>query len=122
MERTCAESPKMVYCLGLKMVTVYKPEHLEVILTHPNTQDKPYLYNFMDPVIGNSLLCLNGHAWRTRRKLMNPLMQHGVIGSFVDDVNANAEKLAEQFSSRAGKMFDASIKIAKNNLDMFISK
>lgn len=111
----------MIFFMGIKLIGIYKPHHMEVVLKHPHSQQKSYIYNFFGEVVKNSLLLLNGGLWRQRRKLLNPLMQHGVVGCYTEDVNIYAEKLVDFFRSKPNEMFDAAPAIAKNNWGLFLS-
>lgn len=116
------ESGRMIYAGGIRNIMVSKVEHLEVVLTHPNTQQKHYIYDFFEGFVGDSIFRIGGKQWKRNRKAMAPTMHHEAVAPHTEDMCKCVSKMADRWESNIGRTFDAMPDLAKCIIEMFASK
>ncbi|XP_045467262.1 cytochrome P450 4C1-like [Harmonia axyridis] len=64
-------------------IGVSKPEHMEIVLTNPNTMNKSHLVAFTKPYMGDGLFSATEDIWKRHRKLINPVFNQKALNSFI---------------------------------------
>lgn len=116
------ESGRLINVLGSKTIMTYKAAHMAIILTHPNTKRKHYIYDFFAGFVGDSIFRIGGVEWKQHRKAMGPTMHPDVIAPYTDDMRKCADVLAEKWLAKVGTTFDITYDIAKCIIEMFVSE
>ncbi|XP_050554148.1 cytochrome P450 4C1-like isoform X3 [Spodoptera frugiperda] len=83
------------------MYVVDDPESVGIIAN--TCLDKPYFYNFMDDLLGNGLITLNGEMWKIHHKLLNPAFSQHVLNTYLNEMDAQAQNLVSQLTTVAKK-------------------
>lgn len=116
-----SDSGRLLQVLNIKMMMVYKVEDVEVILTHENTQNKHYVYDFLKLAIGDSIMRAKGQVWKDKTKAMRPTMHTKTVSTYTEDMCKCVEILADKWTN-IDKTFDAMQDVAKCLLDMLFSE
>ncbi|GFS53384.1 cytochrome P450 4c3 [Nephila pilipes] len=80
-----------VFWLGIfPVVSVFKPEILERILSSTTSLDKSYEYSYLHKWLGQGLLTSTGAKWKSRRKLLTPCFHFRILEDFLPTFNENS--------------------------------
>ncbi|XP_032184701.1 cytochrome P450 4V2 isoform X1 [Mustela erminea] len=91
------DQPLLKLWLGtMPVVTIFKAENVEVILTSSKQIDKSYMYKFLEPWLGLGLLTSTGNKWRSRRKMLTPTFHFTILEDFLDVMNEQANILVHK--------------------------
>ncbi|XP_029412237.1 cytochrome P450 4V2 isoform X2 [Nannospalax galili] len=85
------------------MVTLYKAETVEKILTSSKQIDKSSMYKFLEPWLGLGLLTSTGSKWRSRRKMLTPTFHFTILDDFLDVMNEQANILVKKLESHVNQ-------------------
>ncbi|XP_077541883.1 uncharacterized protein LOC144153962 isoform X3 [Haemaphysalis longicornis] len=88
----------------MPMLTVFKPEYVEEILSSHKMLTKAPQYAMLHSWLGTGLLTSNGEKWHGRRRLFAPAFHFRILEDFIDTINAQslilATKLAKPSSNK----------------------
>ncbi|XP_077541889.1 cytochrome P450 4c3-like isoform X2 [Haemaphysalis longicornis] len=76
------------------LLTVYKAEYVEEILSSHKILAKGYQYGLLHSWLGTGLLTSAGEKWRSRRRLFTPAFHFRIVDDFIDTINAQSFILA----------------------------
>ncbi|CAD6193406.1 unnamed protein product [Caenorhabditis auriculariae] len=82
-----------VWLGGLPFVLLYGAEECEAVLGSNKMLNKPFLYGFLSPWIGEGLLISKPDKWRPRRKLLTPTFHYDILKDFVEVYNRHGTTL-----------------------------
>lgn len=99
-------------------VYVAEADDLQILMNHPNALDKTFIYNFGNDYIGRSLLTVEGHIWRNRRKMIQPTFNVDVLEGYIGKFDRLSDVLVEQLQKTNGKEVNVFDYVAKCTIDM----
>lgn len=99
-------------------VYVAEPDDLQIVMNHPNALDKTFIYRFGNDYIGRSLLTVEGHIWRSRRKMIKPTFNIEVLEGYIEKFDGLSDLLAEQLKKTNEKEVNVFDYVAKCTIDM----
>lgn len=100
------------------VVYVAEPDDLQILLNHPNALDKTFIYHFGDDYIGRSLLTVEGHIWRVRRKMIKPSFHVEVLEGYIEKFDKLSDILAKKLEMTEQKDVNVFDYVAKCTIDM----
>lgn len=87
----------------MPMLTVFKPEYVEEILSSHKMLTKAHQYAMLHSWLGTGLLTSAGEKWRARRRLFTPAFHFRIVEDFIDTINAQALILATKLGTLPSK-------------------
>lgn len=110
----------VVYVGFTPVLTVYKAEYAEEILTSHKILAKGFQYKLVHNWLGTGLLTSTGDKWRSRRRLFTPAFHFKILEDFSDTINAQSFILCSKLAqlSRSGANFDVVPAISLCTLDI----
>ncbi|XP_077541892.1 cytochrome P450 4c3-like [Haemaphysalis longicornis] len=90
------------------LLTVFKAEYVEEILSSNKILTKGYQYSILHSWLGTGLLTSAGEKWRSRRRLFTPAFHFRILDDFMGTINAQSFILATKLGklSRTNQNFD----------------
>ncbi|XP_045467263.1 cytochrome P450 4C1-like [Harmonia axyridis] len=85
------------------IIGVSKPEHMEIVLTNPNTMNKSHLVDFTKPYMGDGLFSASEDIWKRHRKLINPVFNQKALNSFIACFSEKCEILIGILGKHVGQ-------------------
>ncbi|GFR24843.1 cytochrome P450 4c3 [Trichonephila clavata] len=86
-----------VFWLGtFPVVSIFKPELLELILSSTTSLEKSYEYTYLHKWLGLGLLTSTGSKWKSRRRLLTPCFHFRILEDFLPTFNDNSLILARK--------------------------
>lgn len=82
-------------------VVLWKPESVEVVLSHNFLLEKSSQYEFLHPWLGTGLLTSSGNKWRSRRKMLVPAFHFKILHDFIPVFNEQAAFLVKKLKRDA---------------------
>ncbi|XP_054724772.1 cytochrome P450 4c3-like [Uloborus diversus] len=83
------------------IVSVFKPEVLEVILSSNYSLEKSFEYNFLHQWLGRGLLTSTDAKWKSRRKLLTPSFHFRILENFLPVFHDQSMVLVKKLHSMA---------------------
>ncbi|KAM3962229.1 cytochrome P450 4C1-like [Aphomia sociella] len=94
------------YAYPIKVVCIYNPEDVEIVLSSMRHSGKSVIYNILKPWLGDGLLISNGAKWQERRKILTPAFHFGILRQFHVIMEENSKHLTETLRNYSGKTVD----------------
>ncbi|XP_050050666.1 cytochrome P450 4c3-like isoform X1 [Dermacentor andersoni] len=88
----------LVYVGFTPLLTVYKAEYLEEILSNNKLLSKGRQYKLLHSWLGTGLLTSTGAKWRSRRRLFTPAFHFKILEDFSATINAQSFILCNKLS------------------------
>lgn len=85
---------------GHYFVSLYKPEHIEVVLNSNSVINKGWDYKYIKPWLGNGLITSSGKTWRKMRKLLTPAFHFKILENFQVMINKHSTVLIEKLKRK----------------------
>ncbi|XP_049516230.1 cytochrome P450 4V2 isoform X8 [Dermacentor silvarum] len=99
----------------IPIVGAHTPDAVQAILTAKLKSDKPFLYKFLKPWLGNkSLLMIGGDPWRSKRKLFMQAFQANAMENYCDFIGKNADCLVARIEKMLKQAPDEPIQCLDN--------
>lgn len=110
----------VVYVGFTPLLTVYKAEYVEEILSSNKILAKGLQYNLLHSWLGTGLLTSSGDKWRSRRRLFTPAFHFKILEDFSATINAQSLILCNKLEklSQSGANFDVVPKVTLCTLDI----
>ncbi|XP_077541893.1 cytochrome P450 4c3-like [Haemaphysalis longicornis] len=101
------------------VLTVYKAEYVEEILSSNNILNKGYEYALLHSWLGTGLLTSDGDKWRSRRRLFTPAFHFRILDDFMGTINNQSFILATKLGklSRTKEKFNVLYLVTMCTLD-----
>lgn len=98
----------VVYAGFTPLLTLYKAEYIEEILSSHKILSKGRMYGLLHSWLGTGLLTSTGEKWRSRRRLFTPAFHFRILEDFSSAINAQSIILANKLErlSQSGEKFD----------------
>ncbi|XP_029660937.1 cytochrome P450 4C1-like [Formica exsecta] len=101
-----------IYWIGLKpLISIYKPEILEIILPSTVNIEKGFPYYMMESWLGKGLLTSTGKQWNHDRKLITPTFHFSILDQFAVIMSEKAEILTKYLEREIAKNPEKAINI-----------
>ncbi|XP_065082871.1 probable cytochrome P450 313a4 [Ochlerotatus camptorhynchus] len=114
------QSPMCIHLGPIIAVCVYKPEHLQAVLTSPHCISRAFVYDFFR--VSKGLFSSPSHIWKGQRKVLNHSFGPGILNSFVSIFNEKSAILTTMMGLHVGKgERDFTREIARCTLDTIYS-
>ncbi|XP_026724525.1 cytochrome P450 4C1-like, partial [Trichoplusia ni] len=65
--------------------------------------EKDYVYEFVKPFLGDSLIAAKVPLWKEQRRLLNPAFNQSLLDTFMGVFNSQSRKLVQELGKEAGK-------------------
>ncbi|XP_023211459.1 cytochrome P450 4V2-like [Centruroides sculpturatus] len=81
--------------LIVKCLFLYRPDHIQTLLSDSQCINKSILYNGFKDWVGDSVFMRSDEGYKERKKLLLPAFRPKVLHSFIPIIEKNARKLVE---------------------------
>nr|XP_037274992.1 cytochrome P450 4c3-like [Rhipicephalus microplus] len=110
----------LMYLGFTPLLTLYKAEYVEQILSSNKILTKGVQYNLLHRWLGNGLLTSKGDKWRSRRQLFTPAFHFKILEDFAETINSQSFLLCSKLKelSQSGAKFDVVPKVTLCTLDI----
>ncbi|XP_062540949.1 uncharacterized protein LOC134208987 [Armigeres subalbatus] len=81
------------WIFGYVILNVIRLREAEIILSSTKHTRKSVLYRFLEPLMGDGLLCSKGSKWQARRKILTPAFHFNILTNFLQVFQEEAMKL-----------------------------
>ncbi|XP_026333440.1 cytochrome P450 4C1-like [Hyposmocoma kahamanoa] len=105
--REYAEKYEDRYVLKLfrrRVVYIYNPSDIEVVLSHSKNIDKARPYKFLIPWLGTGLLISTGSKWFTRRKILTPTFHFNILKNFATVIEEKSRNLVSRLKQHQNEV------------------
>ncbi|XP_065301001.1 cytochrome P450 4c3-like [Dermacentor albipictus] len=94
------------FWLGFRpVVSFFKAETVEVILSSNTVLDKSFDYTLLHPWLGTGLLTSSGNKWRRRRKMLTPAFHFRILEDFIPVFNEQAVIFVKNLKEQQNKKY-----------------
>uniref|UniRef100_A0A131YYE1 Cytochrome n=1 Tax=Rhipicephalus appendiculatus TaxID=34631 RepID=A0A131YYE1_RHIAP len=109
-----------IYLGFTPLLTLYKAEYVEAILSSNKILAKGSQYSLLHGWLGTGLLTSSGDKWRSRRRLFTPAFHFTILEDFAETINAQSFILCNKLEklSQSGANFDVVPKVTLCTLDI----
>ncbi|KAL1473958.1 hypothetical protein MTO96_038337, partial [Rhipicephalus appendiculatus] len=109
-----------IYLGFTPLLTLYKAEYVEEILSSNKILAKGSQYSLLHGWLGTGLLTSSGDKWRSRRRLFTPAFHFTILEDFAETINAQSFILCNKLEklSQSGANFDVVPKVTLCTLDI----
>ncbi|CAL1289029.1 unnamed protein product, partial [Larinioides sclopetarius] len=110
MMRTRAEQFKkeQLFCLWLlykPLIVLTKADAVKDLLIGFKMNDKSWLYDRLESLMGTGLITSKGTKWKSRRRLLLPCFHSNILRNFLTAFNERAQKLITSLQGETKKDF-----------------
>ncbi|XP_068626843.1 cytochrome P450 4C1-like [Battus philenor] len=86
-----------------KVIVLYNPEDVEIILSNLKFHVKGYPYKFIRPWMVDGVVLSTGEKWIFRRKLLAPAFYFNILNVYKLTLEENSRKLVDSLQSEVGR-------------------
>ncbi len=104
------------------ILVISHPDHLKHVL-QDNYKNYVKGYEVTKPLLGEGLLTIEGHAWRKRRRLMQPMFHRRRIAAMADTMVAEIQKMLARWEPYAasGQPLDVAAEMMHMTRDVILA-